>query len=984
MEVKQQTTNESIAKSPRTGRSPAKGDRVHPCSPDQFERLNDAVEATDDIPRDVSGPSHGGRISLAASKIKYGDATLDEMETREKIEAAGGLVYLVFTIVLSFAYLATLTPTMANDLWWVGFNATGAQSYLIDFVNMQLNLRANGTLDLTANRYGIAKDYSNYYTPLQVSTTYTRTVVTENTHDLRGIIPSLMLYTTPTNVQTQFCWVDFNRTWEVAHTDARQARCYARYKDNGAVYWESLCRLIDWNAWQATSQSSFDIAIGNTLRQTPAGYQWLNLTAYGYKNLDAEVAYWVSMGVTKYEIQFTNSYTWGVSEMISITNAFGGSQSISIKRVTSASRGAMWTTDKLSWGPWNDFILSNAYKVSFVRSDPTNQRFAWPCDYADYVANPATYDCQPCNSPWNPYPGYCDVPDFEWLMGLPQTPNVVLTHNYMGQIGSIDAFSKLTPPSLRILFETFQDAVASLMQTNDAFYNAMMLIPSLSADPVPASWQGDQIQYLACATQQRNTILLHKLNVLFAIVASGVHLPDALIQLCSLCPTKANACTSVVTAAVSAWTIFDQAAPEMNALNSQIKAAMKDLDAQAISIIQFAVNNTGNSVFYNFLQQQLVSIPPAQWNFFGWLYMYDWVQGTREVVSFEGDVTTLMLMSDPYTPNINQAQALEVPQSACQYLWVVSAMVSTFLVVVWVLVLAYSLLLRGRIVGRNLFQFNRIAGSVWVGRPLLLVRGMTAIILLSTSPIQFVTNNGYARFEFQPRTFIETMVVSGEAMWITYVINDVLLVLNRHSQPHFAPISTWLGWFLYVIIDASSPYKVETNIDRKCVINVSGRQVACVSGTVKIGDLHRAMCFAVIQIACIIAAYFLAKLWDHFQKRRPGSSINGHLLLSGTATAFLNKGFAHHGEWTIDRASCVMCGLLTYRDYVFDLKLWLLVEEKDTDHVKWGMKTFPQPDLNVGSESKPVAVSPHDNPKRLNRAMAVVGLLYMCASIVGS
>ncbi|KAF0696437.1 hypothetical protein As57867_012757, partial [Aphanomyces stellatus] len=699
------------AASPRSPYSPAKTERVHPCSQEEFDGLaNDGgVDATEDIPHgddDAARPAEhrasltgNGRKSILAGVVHYANSNAsdapvkidNEMSTREKIEAAGGLVYLVFTIVLSFVYLATLTPTMANDLWWVGFNASGAQSYLIDFVNMQLNFRANGTLDLTANRYGIAKDYSNYYTPLQISTTYARSVITENVRELRGIIPSLMLYTTPTNVQTQFCWVDFNRTWEVAHTDARQARCYARYIDNGAVYWESMCRLIDWNAWQATSQSSFDIAIGNTLRQTPAGYQWLNQTAYGYKNLDAEVAYWVSMGVTKFELQFTNSYIWGVSETISVSNAFGGSQSISIKRVTSASRGALWTTDKMGWGPWNDFILSNAYKVSFVRSDPTNQRFAWPCDYADYVANPATYDCQPCNSPWNPYPGYCDVPDFDRIVGLTETPNVVMTRYFIGPIGSIDVFNKLTPPSLRILFETFQDAVASLMQTNDAFYNAMMLIPSLSADPVPASWQGGQIQYLggdptcltrtampyvqssfafdvACATQQRNTILLHKLNVLFAIVASGVHSPNALIQLCSLCPTKASACTSVVTAAVSAWTIFDQAAPEMNALNSQIKAAMKDLDAQAISIIQFAVNNTGNSVFYNFLQQQLVSIPPAQWNFFGWLYMYDWVQGTREVVSFEGDVTTLMLMSDPYTPNINQAQALEVPQSACQYL----------------------------------------------------------------------------------------------------------------------------------------------------------------------------------------------------------------------------------------------------------------------------------------------------------------------------
>ncbi|KAF0699270.1 hypothetical protein As57867_010131, partial [Aphanomyces stellatus] len=243
----------TCAASPRSPRSPAKSERVHPCSQEEFDGLDDgSVDATEDIPNGSDGKiarsadhraslTGNGRKSILAGVVHYSnpnasDAPVvidNDMATREKIEAAGGLVYLVFTIVLSIVYLATLTPTMANDLWWVGFNATGAQSYLIDLINMQLNLRANGSLDLTANRYGIAKDYSNFYTPLQVSTTYTRSVVTEYTHDLRGIIPSLMLYTTPTNVQTQFCWVDFNRTWEVAHTDARQARCYARYKDNG-------------------------------------------------------------------------------------------------------------------------------------------------------------------------------------------------------------------------------------------------------------------------------------------------------------------------------------------------------------------------------------------------------------------------------------------------------------------------------------------------------------------------------------------------------------------------------------------------------------------------------------------------------------------------------------------------------------------------------------------------------------------------------
>ncbi|RHY00693.1 hypothetical protein DYB36_013382, partial [Aphanomyces astaci] len=91
------------------------------------------------------------------------------------------------------------------------------------------------------------------------------------------------------------------------------------------------------------------------------------------------------------------------------------------------------------------------------------------------------------------------------------------------------------------------------------------------------------------------------------------------------------------------------------------------------------------------------------------------------------------LVSDKSAPLIYEAQDLEVPKSACQYVWVISGVMSVILVIVALLMTAYTALLRGRIVGRNLFRFNRNVGAMWLGRPFLMIRGMMAIVILSTT-----------------------------------------------------------------------------------------------------------------------------------------------------------------------------------------------------------------------------------------------------------
>ncbi|CAK4861395.1 unnamed protein product [Aphanomyces euteiches] len=194
----------------------------------------------------------------------------------------------------------------------------------------------------------------------------------------------------------------------------------------------------------------------------------------------------------------------------------------------------------------------------------------------------------------------------------------------------------------------------------------------------------------------------------------------------------------------------------------------------------------------------------SAWNVFGWVYVYEWAPAAREVVSMEGDVSTIALLSNKYVPLVTQAQALEVTKNACQYLWAVSVVVAFMLVLVGVLVLVQSVFLRGRVVGRNFFHFNRMAGGVWLGRSLLLVRGTTAVILLSTSRASLESTRGLTSFRFDARSWFQSMLVAGEATWISYVVHDCVVVWCdarcwlRVDHPTFAQLRRGCSHSLWI------------------------------------------------------------------------------------------------------------------------------------------------------------------------------------------
>ncbi|CAK4623363.1 unnamed protein product, partial [Aphanomyces euteiches] len=716
---------------------PPKSARIHPCSAEEFNTIDDIVDWTEPMPRrSLTGNGNKPRFSVTA-KYHYDENASDAsgdpnaMTRSEMIQAAGGLVYLVVTLVLSFVYLSLLAPAMSNDLWWGGFNASGAQSYVIDVYNAQLNLNST-SFDLTLA--SIPMDYSQYYTPIYVTPVYPRLVLDAYSYDLPTIIRGLRPLGGPDQVTTQFCWVDFNRTWEVAHTDQRQKRCYARYLDNAAVYWESIFRLIDWNLYMALQYGGpFNTTIGNALRKSPEGMRWLTTTPYAFVNVETEVAYWQQAGIKRFAVQFTNGFSWGVRETISLQNAFGSVQNISLKRSSYISRTGLWTTNLMYWGTPNDYTASNSAGYSFVRSDSKHQRFTAPCNYSTYLANPATYACVPCDPAWNPTPSTCKS-DYEKLLGISNTTGVQLIRNNIGSLNSIDMYYVRPPASLTTLYMTFQNTVADIIQSDDSFAAAMAAIPTLPSDPVPPAWQTSNYTYLggdpscplrqpmafvqssfsfdvSCSTQQRHKFQLDPFNTLFALWATS----SSNSSHCSLCPTLQSSCATTFGSALQAANILGRVSPSP----SLIQAAYLDIKALGVSTIQLAVNTKDSKP--RFLRQPVLG-GNTTWDVFGWMYVYEWAQAYREVISFEGDANIIPLISDKYNPIVNQAQALEVTKSACTYLWVISVVLTTMLIIVGVLVLGHSFYLRGRVVGRNFFQFNRIVGSVWVGRSLLMVR----------------------------------------------------------------------------------------------------------------------------------------------------------------------------------------------------------------------------------------------------------------------
>ncbi|OQR85425.1 hypothetical protein ACHHYP_11837 [Achlya hypogyna] len=932
------------------------------------------------------GP-HGLRLRRATTLV----VAHDRSASGAVAWCIAGAVYLVGSIAADVYYLSLLEPSVINDLFWAGFNTTGMQSFVADAFNQQLSTTDDlSVLALDAPALLFPNDYGSADNRILVNPAYPRAVLSLHLTTVPDAIKGLRAVTMDYAawLPTQNCWVDFDRRWELAHTLKRQARCAVVDVDNGAVYLEALLRNVDWEDWSNAVGEVFETSISSIVAQSDDGERWVAATAEGAGSIDDEVALWRSKNVTRFALQWHNLWQSGITETVYIENALGMQQSITIKNIPRAARDYTWTSLECYWGLFNDLWASSVLDVPLVRINGSEV-------------------------------------DFEVVRGYNATvATVQLVHAHVGPFLSIDMRYVPLPASLIAYVGSYRTLFGSLRRSSARF--AQLLQPwegkPRAEYALPPSWVDDELAYYggspiclagtpqafaqpsfgffdACGSQVPNAVGYDVTSLLFAV--AGV---PALTDPAEICTTSLTAASCAADMASALAIRLELPSDALKILGDLSAAAQIDVMAISVEVMQFAFHNTTGPVL---LRHPLLAASSA-WNVFGWLQLFDWVGGIREVISFEGDVGTLTLASVALPPEPFDAIALEVPHSTCMYLWYLSLYASFVLSLLAAFVLVRSFFVEFRIAGRNLFFFNRVAAFVWVGRPVFLIRGLTGVILLSTAPLTLEAVGGWTHVVSRERSWLENALIASEATWLSYVSVDVLLVAFSDRANLYAPSSSMLTWAALTAYSTLWPVTPTASIVRSCSSVNLDVQLLCEGGGVAIGSYTRTQQIATITLGCLIGSLILVtfgatSLGAVEAPRSPEDATP--LDVPAAAEAFLNLRIFEIGEtsnWCMDYATCALCGLIPFEiqrtQYVFDVKLWVVWtkhQTKSTLQLRSPSITLPTRRSSIAVLPPPIfhPLPPEEEPRwhvRCCRAlpwhfiMVFVGCSYVVATVSSS
>ncbi|KAG9398772.1 hypothetical protein AC1031_014089 [Aphanomyces cochlioides] len=181
----------------------------------------------------------------------------------------------------SISFFAITASNMSNDFWWANYNASREHVFMARLFNDQLIFRPHGgEILIDDDKYIDGKDYSikssisAKFMPLYVSQVLT-TDATDLITAIRGL-RNMDACLSPW-ISVQYCWLDFNKTWEMANSIVRQARCAKRYTTNAAVHLESLLRNVNWQQLRSCCGASLNAAFAIPLTKLPNGAKWWEL-----------------------------------------------------------------------------------------------------------------------------------------------------------------------------------------------------------------------------------------------------------------------------------------------------------------------------------------------------------------------------------------------------------------------------------------------------------------------------------------------------------------------------------------------------------------------------------------------------------------------------------------------------------------------------------------------------------------------------------
>ncbi|OQS02607.1 hypothetical protein THRCLA_21371 [Thraustotheca clavata] len=708
----------------------------------------------------------------------------------ERCEMLLAALYIIWTIVCSAIYLYVINPSLTNNYGWAGFN-TSHRVYIADLMNMlQLEniTKLSAPLDIRLINV-IPKTPKSYYranTQIDVPPALRRLQLLSPL-PLPRVIAMLRKSTLDQalSIPTSFCWVDFDKHFEIAHTSRRQERCYQQYYSNAAVYIESVMR----NTIDPFRSQAFHM-LNETLLQPMATFYkgeqlYLRMESHQWTSVSSEIEYWVDYGIDSWQVQVQNQYHYGFINIIKIRNAFNVDYEMTIDLAPFRTRSDIsWSSSRKFNGLRQDLLTCQELGCSVLRASNITTLFklglTWDSVY----------------------------------FGSDSTPTSRIVRDAIGPLDSIDV--TLVPPSNSLVhyFTLFQTALYTILEdANFTVANYCNAYEPIFVTPLPPTWQNYTPLYFGgnllcskdaptsypqplfdiddqCFNQDKEGFLLEMSSVLFAIHSTEV----SVTSICELDQATAPSCLKSLLFIHPIYELLEFSHTNL----SEVLTEISDIDISYVQMVQ--LQNATETL----LVQPLLS--KAEWSFFGWIAIYEWLRGLREVYTFEGDNGRIDVISHRMEFQQVPSNPLETPFMVNTLAWYLCLYTTSILGIVAVALGVQSLLQSPiPIPTTNMLNFNRVAGSVWVGKSLLVCRSLFAMGYLSTASVALRTSlGGITQLHHEPYTIFIIVLVSGEATWLVYVVQELASPVTTLHRA--APVGSAIAWVLVAFLTWISPW----------------------------------------------------------------------------------------------------------------------------------------------------------------------------------
>ncbi|OQR90296.1 hypothetical protein THRCLA_09378 [Thraustotheca clavata] len=682
-------------------------------------------------------------------------------------------------------------------------------------------------------------------------------------------------------------------------------------------------------------------------------------------SVPTEVDFWASHGVNIFKLQYSNQFQIGIEESTQIQNALGVVWLYRIKTISSMNLGTLWTTDYMYASLQNDFSALGGSNMSLVQNSST---------YFGLIDDNMMEENDVCT---------------------PLTAIFQAVHDQIGPMDNIDLYWIPMPMELLQSVQTHRSNLLVKIQSDEKFNSSLSALGAYTFHITPLKWQNSTWLFYGgnpmcgfgvglpfvqesfgfddgCATQNALSINWSPFSVMFAYAMVNGNVSSTCKE---LPPVYQSLCMHELAKLSDLYARYS---------DTFSVPPLPSIERLQLSFLQF-IDFTGGTTLT--IEQQLLLEP--SFAFFGWISIYEWALNMREAVSFEGDTAIYPLMSYASKPLSSRERLVQ--SSVSVYFWYSSCILNIGLFGVGTL--TFILWLLHRPDGCPWFVFNRIVSAAWLNRSIILVRGLTAILCLSSATIEPDRRAANYKFVGSHRSIIDTCLFAGEATWIMYMMQEALHPFTSNLTRIYAPCSTVMAWIVLVALDIWMPAQATSSLDRSCLSKNMDQMVYCISGTIHIGSLQRTLVIFGVLIASSIVSWVLVSI---LRPKEPPTKISPSLVLCSAAVAFLQSE-NNFDYLELDFITAAMCGVLRLKLHklltLFDTKLWVplpksvyFIEPERAimclNHV--GTNADMVTEIQTWRKSFSGPKSPHVFKLQFNFLVIGIGIMYTIMSLVSN